>query len=186
MRMEKKGQVWVETVIYTLIAFIMIGAVLAFVKPKIEEFQDRAIVEQTLTALEDLNSVIFSVVQGGPGNKRVVEMGIKKGFLEIRGDTETLFFEVDSKYTYSEPGSEVSVGSANILTQKKGKGNLITIVMNYSNRYNLTYQGSDENKVLTKAAIPYKIAIYNNGTQTTTNASGDSIVSETQIDFKIV
>ena len=70
MRMEKKGQVWVETVIYTLIAFVMIGAVLAFVRPKIEEFQDKAVVEQTISALEDINSVILAVVQGGTGNKR--------------------------------------------------------------------------------------------------------------------
>ena len=32
-----RGQVWVETVVYTLIAFIMIGLVLGVAKPKIEK-----------------------------------------------------------------------------------------------------------------------------------------------------
>ena len=43
---SKHGQVWVETVIYTLIAFALIGTVLTFVKPKIEEMQDSAIISQ--------------------------------------------------------------------------------------------------------------------------------------------
>ena len=38
---KKRGQVWVETVIYTLIALALIGTVLAFVKPKVEEMQDK-------------------------------------------------------------------------------------------------------------------------------------------------
>jgi uncharacterized protein (UPF0333 family) len=36
---NKRGQIWVETVVYTLIALVMIGLVLAFAKPKIEELQ---------------------------------------------------------------------------------------------------------------------------------------------------
>ena len=34
MVMKKEGQVWVETVVYTLIAFVLIGLVLSFAKPK--------------------------------------------------------------------------------------------------------------------------------------------------------
>ena len=48
---RKKGQIWVETVIYTLIAFAMIGLALSFVKPKIDEIQDRGIIEQSITLL---------------------------------------------------------------------------------------------------------------------------------------
>ena len=40
---EVKAQVWIETVIYLLIAFIMIGMVLAFVKPKLEDIKDKSI-----------------------------------------------------------------------------------------------------------------------------------------------
>ena len=42
-RSDKKAQVWIETVIYTLIALALIGTVLAFVKPKIQEIQDKIV-----------------------------------------------------------------------------------------------------------------------------------------------
>ena len=50
LRGEKgtKAQIWIETVIYTLIAFVILGAVLGFAKPKIEELQDKSIIEQSL------------------------------------------------------------------------------------------------------------------------------------------
>ncbi len=35
-RDDKRAQIWIETMIYTLIAFIMLGLVLAYAKPKIE------------------------------------------------------------------------------------------------------------------------------------------------------
>ena len=80
---SKLGQIWIETVIYTLIAMIMIGAVLAWGKPKIEELQDKSIIEQTLGVFEDIDSQIQSAVEGGAGNKRVVEIGLKKGSIKI-------------------------------------------------------------------------------------------------------
>ena len=48
---NKKGQVWIETVLYTLIGISLIGLVLAFVTPKINEAKDRAVVEQTINSL---------------------------------------------------------------------------------------------------------------------------------------
>lgn len=174
--MEKRGQVWVETVIYTLIAFVMIGAVLAFVRPKIEEFQDKAVIEQTLSAAENINSVILSVVQGGAGNKRLVEIGIKKGFLKIDGEIDKILFEVDGKYLYSEPGVDVSVGSVMARTETKGKSNIITMEMDYSDKYNITYKNEDKFKLVTKAATPYKIAISNDGKEN----------GKTTIDFEVI
>ena len=44
MKRGVNGQVWVETVTYTLIAIVMIGLVLSFAKPKIEELQDKTII----------------------------------------------------------------------------------------------------------------------------------------------
>ena len=43
-----RGQVWIETVIYTLIAFALIATALTYIKPKIEEIQDKAIVENMI------------------------------------------------------------------------------------------------------------------------------------------
>jgi type II secretory pathway pseudopilin PulG len=176
LNQNKKAQVWVETVIYTLIAFVLIGAVLAFVRPKIEEFQDKAIIEQTMSALEDINTIILSVVQGGAGNKRMVEMGLQKGILKIDAVNDKLIFEIQSRYQYSEPGSQVTVGNAMVQTKEDGNYNTVTITMDYSSRYNITYQKEDALKLLNQASTPYKIAISNNGKEN----------GQTKVDFEVI
>ena len=75
MKIQNKGQIWVETVIYTLIALILIGSVLVFITPRIQEIQDRAIIEQSIEMLQNIDSIISSVVIGGAGNKRIIEVG---------------------------------------------------------------------------------------------------------------
>ena len=86
-----RGQVWVETVIYTLIAFVLIGAVLAIAQPRIEEIQDKAFIEQSFGVMKDIDNIILSLAQGGVGNKRVVELGLKKGNLIIDGHYDDNF-----------------------------------------------------------------------------------------------
>ena len=57
-----RGQIWVETVIYTLIGLALMGLVLAFVMPKINESKDRIILQQTITSLNDIDEKINSVL----------------------------------------------------------------------------------------------------------------------------
>ena len=58
---EKKAQVWVETVIYTLIGLTVIGILLGFSKPKIDSMKDKIIIEQTIDLFERINSLILDV-----------------------------------------------------------------------------------------------------------------------------
>ncbi|MBU1129195.1 MAG: hypothetical protein KJ949_01025, partial [Nanoarchaeota archaeon] len=101
--MKKRGQVWVETMIYTLVAFALIAAVLFFVKPKVEEIRDQALIEQSLEVMKYFDSTILELGQSVSGNKREIEVGIKKGTLLIDGENEKIVFEMKSKYEYSEP-----------------------------------------------------------------------------------
>ncbi|MBU2562119.1 MAG: hypothetical protein KKF68_00460 [Nanoarchaeota archaeon] len=161
---QTRGQVWVETVIYTLIGFMIIGAVLSVAKPKIEEIRDKTVIEQSRGILEDINMILISIVQGGAGNKRVIELGVRKGSLEIDGVSDKLIFEIDnSRYTYSQPGENITSGSVIINTEKIGEYNVITLTSNYGGKYNITYNGKDELKTLSKASTPYKIFISNKG-----------------------
>ncbi len=164
--LNKKGQIWIETVIYTLIAFVMIGLVLAYAKPKIEELQDKAIIEQSIAMVKDLDSLILTM--GGPGNQRTFELGIKKGVLKIDGKKDLIVFEIEGKHTYSEPGIDIFDGNLIIHTEKRGKFNTVSLTRDYSEKYNITYQGKDELKSLSKSSIPYKLLISNKG--------GDKIV----------
>jgi len=165
--LKKRGQIWVETVIYTLISLILIGAVLAFILPRIQEIQDKAIIEQSIEMLKNIDNVISSVVIGGPGNKRIVEIGIKKGNLIINSEDNQIIFEMESQYTYSQEGEIINIGSVTVLTEKIGSLNKITLTSNYS-KHDLTYEGNNESKTITRSSTPYKLSIENKGGAKTT------------------
>lgn len=157
----KRGQIWVETVMYTLIAFVMIGLVLGFAKPELEKMQDRAIIEQSIKVLKEIDILILNM--GEAGNQRLVKLDVNKGSLEIDAEEDRLVFKVESKYTYCEPGASISDGSLIINNKKIGAFNLINITRDYSTRYNITYEERDELKTINKAAISYTLLISNKG-----------------------
>lgn len=166
---KRRAQVWVETVVYTLIALTVIGIFLTFAKPKIEEIQDKTIIDQSVNILEDVNSIIGTLIERGAGNKRIIEVGIKKGKLTIDGENDQLIFEIDGRSIYTEPGIDGTQGkfvkvSSNVIasTQKIGNLNKVMLISNYSN-YNITYQNNKESKTLVKSPTRYKISISNEG-----------------------
>ena len=170
--MNKRGQIWVETVIYTLIAFILIGLVLAFAKPKIEELRDKAILEQSIEMMEDLDLTITEVIQAGAGNKRVIEVGIKKGDITLDGASDKIIFEFDGKHVYSEPGEDIQKGNLIIRTEEVGNIAFINVTRDYSD-YDITYNEGDYLKIISKAATPYNLVISNSGK----NVDGKIIVN---------
>ena len=158
---KRKAQVWIETVIYLLIAFVMIGLVLSFIRPKIEEIRDKAIIEQSLELLKEVENLMLTI--GSPGNKRLIELNIKKGSLIVDGENDRILFEIESRYVYSEIGEEIQVGNVIALTEDKGEYNFVTLKRDFSSSYNITYKNEDKVKTLNKASTPYKIYITNNG-----------------------
>jgi hypothetical protein len=160
---NKKAQIWVETVIYTLIAFAMIAMVLSYAKPKIEEAQDKAVLEQSIRILQEIDLVISEINQGVPGNKREIGLTIKKGTLKIDAENNRIFFEMDSKYQYSELDTEITDGNLIIFTRKKADFNVVNLTRDYNEDYNLTYQGEKISKALTKAPTQYNLFISNDG-----------------------
>ncbi|MBU2503796.1 MAG: hypothetical protein KJ879_01965 [Nanoarchaeota archaeon] len=161
-RRSRRGQIWVETVIYTLIAFTLIGLVLAFVKPKIEEIQDRGLVEQSIKVLEEIDSVVSNI--GTSGNQRVIKLGISKGTLNIDGGNDKVFFNIESRYAYSEPDENVNSGGIDIYTAELGSAYNINLTLNYTTEYNITFQNSDTIRQIGKASTPYRVSISNEGT----------------------
>ena len=159
---KKRGQVWIETVTYTLVAFVLIGAVLSFAKPKVEELQDQAILEQSIKMLKQIDSIIQEVGEKGAGNKRKIELNLRKGELNINSEENSIMFFMESRYMYSQPGQTYEESSINITTEEKGKYYNLTMERNYPN-FNFTYNGKEENKRIVKATTPYALFIANNG-----------------------
>ena len=172
----KRGQIWIETVIYTLIGLALIGIVLAVTLPRIEEFKDKATIEQTIEALNTFNSRVNEVL-AAPGNVRKVELKMKRGNLFVKGISDEIVFElegIDKKY--SEPNIPISSGNVDILTETLGTGYKVSLGLNYS-IYDITYQGADENEQFSGVSIPYRFIIENRGFPT-----GDG---KLQIDIRV-
>jgi type II secretory pathway pseudopilin PulG len=160
---NKIAQVWVETVLYTMIAFTIIGFVLAYAQPEIEKFQDKSAIKQSIDLMADLDSKILEVVRNGEGNKRVLELSIKKGSLNINGTSDCLTFEIESSYPYTEVGESYSEKGISITTSQIGGKNKITLLKNYSETLNITYFGKEETKIISKSSTFYSAYVENKG-----------------------
>ena len=166
-RKGKLGQIWVETVLYTLIGLALIGLVLGFVTPRINEAKEGLLVEQTIESLNALDNEIDSVLQA-PGNIRQIDFTMKKGEFFIDGEGDKLRFVLTGlKKPYSEPGEIIEMGRVNVITTREQKSNSVELTIDYTNSINLTYfeGGSplDIEKKFTQAATPYKFSIKNHG-----------------------
>lgn len=162
--MDKRGQVWVETVIYTLIALAMIGLVLSFVQPKIMELQDKSTLQQSISMLNGIDNQISNAAQNGPGNTRKVQVTLNTGSLTIDGVNDLLVFSMDkSHYQFSEPDRPVNFGSIVVYTHTVNDLSTVNMTLNYSQVYNVTYQGANAIGIITQASTPYNIFITNKG-----------------------
>ena len=87
---NKNAQVWVETVIYTLIGLTIIGILLVATLPRIEEMKDQSLIEQSIQSLGKINEQIYDALKA-PGNRRVIQqLSIGKGSFFIDGEKDKL------------------------------------------------------------------------------------------------
>jgi hypothetical protein len=158
---NSKGQVWVETVVYLLLAFVMMGLVLSFIKPKIEEMRDKTIIEQTVEVIKEIDNSIITI--GSPGNRRLLEVGIRKGTLNIDAETNAVIFEMESAYAYSEAGATIQSGNVEVTTEETARNYKVIIKRDFSQEYDLTYDNQQLPKALTKSPTSYNLYITNKG-----------------------
>ncbi|MEK6847092.1 MAG: hypothetical protein AABY16_02910 [Nanoarchaeota archaeon] len=166
-KLSRRGQIWIETVVYTLIGLALIGLVLAILTPKIKEFRDRSIIEQSIDSLNVIDSKINEILDA-PGNKRKIELTIEKGKLAINASQNTIYFIIDESHSrYSEPGVSLQVGRINLTTKELTETYLINLELNYN--YNLTFDGAmgdrPELVEFTPVSPPYKFFVENRGIQ---------------------
>ncbi|MEI6849636.1 MAG: type II secretion system protein [archaeon] len=160
---SKLGQVWIETVLYTIVGLAIIGIVLGFAMPKINQSKDNIVIQQSINSMKEIDSQIREVARSS-GSLRIPEFTIRRGFLDIDGVNNKIFLKIDDlSNLYSENNVSFNDGNVNIVSLKGDKKNSVIISLNYAN-FNITYEGSHQNKVLAPAASAYKISIYNNGT----------------------
>lgn len=173
---EKRGQIWIETVVYTLIGLALIGLVLAILTPQVREFRDRSTIEQTIDSLNVIDGKISEVLDS-PGNRRKIELTLSKGEIYFDGANDIIGYALaNSKSMYSEPGVSIQVGRVNVTTYKLTKDYAVYLNMSY--KQDVTFDGIDKVEKFGPAKIPYNIFVLNNGTRTI----GTPPVSRVQIE----
>ena len=168
---NRRGQIWVETVIYTLIGMAVIGLVLAGALPKINEKKDSLVIGRSIEALGNIDDKIYAVSDAS-GSRRVINLEVKSGSLVINPATETISWTIDSSFAYSEVDKSVSFGKLNITTTKKGNYK-VRLELKYNN-FDLNYNGQNVNeKRFNVAPTPYILVINNKGRDETGRISID-------------
>jgi type II secretory pathway pseudopilin PulG len=117
---NKSGQVWVETVIYTLIGLSVIGILLAVATPKIADMKDNLRINEAIDILNQMDSKI-SEVQSAPGNQRYYGLTINKGKVILNGSSNEIVWVIETNLRYSEPGITIyPTSDFKVLTEGDG------------------------------------------------------------------
>ncbi|RMD65920.1 hypothetical protein D6817_05170 [Candidatus Pacearchaeota archaeon] len=166
---RKKAQIWVETVLYILVALALIALVLALVMPKINQRKERIIVEQSIAALSVFDAKIAEAIDRGYGNiRKVPQFKFTRGQLLINTTGDEIVFLIDDLTApYSEPGVEIAQGPIKLKTTKRASSYLVTLRLDYHSPpiANITFQGRDDVvKKFPRTSKPYDFTILNNGT----------------------
>ena len=160
----KKGQVWIETVLYTLIGLAIMGVILSLVKPTLDQKRDQLILGQAIEILNGIDSQIADVIYRGEGNTRTVDVTLRKGVIVINSPNDSIELSMESQHMYSEIGREVKSGRIVIFTKELSKKNyVVSMRMDYKISSNITFSGSEREKTIQESSTPYKIVITNNG-----------------------
>lgn len=159
---NKRAQVWVETVIYTLIGLAVIGLVLAGAMPKINQKKDEIAIDQSIESLSLINDKIYEV-QRGTGNRRSVSLEVKSGSFIIDTNRDEIYWVLESSFPYSEVGYTVSIGKINVTTTGEEKPWAIELKTSYS--MDIVFDGQTVGgvKQFDAASIPYTLTIENDG-----------------------
>lgn len=157
-----RGQVWIETVVYTVIGLSLIALVLGFAVPKVNQAKDKLAVEQGIRSLQEIDEKINAVMARGDGNVRIVEVIMKRGNLMINTSENTIALILNNiQKPYSEVDVPIYIGPIQVISKKAQRGYIASLSIDYI--FNITYAGEElqEPKIFTSAAIPYRFSITN-------------------------
>lgn len=152
-----RGQVWIETVLYTLISLVLIGLVLSYAIPKLQAVQEKTIIDQTIASMRILDQTIKSAVELGSGNVRTYELALKRGIFEINPESDSIVFTLDDmSKPYSEMNVPINFGPVQLISLED-RGNIqAKLIMNYTNLNILT----DKDELsLSGTPVPYQLRI---------------------------
>lgn len=160
--LKKRGQVWMETLLYTVVTLSILTMVLSFALPKLQQGQERAVIASHVTSLKMIDKIILDLSSVSAGNQKKYILPLEEGTFTVDGVANTISITIpDVGVKYTEPDIPVSDGRVTILTTKTGKKEYLVVAStSYTNfGINITAKNRDEIFELTKAPTPYEIVI---------------------------
>ncbi len=158
----KKAQVWIETVVYTLIGIALIALVLGYVIPKVNKAKDTLAVEQSIRSLQTVDEKILAVMSAGDGNVRSLEYSIKRGTLIINSSNDIIQIIIpDMSQPYSEVNIPIVIGPVTLVSNKTQRSYNARLTLDYG--FNITYAGKDNGleRAFTPSSTPYLFTFTN-------------------------
>ncbi len=158
-RQDKKSQVWVETVIYTLIGLTIMGALIAVITPRVNMMIDRSVISQSSESLNYISDQISDSLSSS-GNQRAISLMVKKGEYVINPAENSIYFILKgTTYLASQPNEVTPQGEITILTTEKSKKSYDVKLELKLNAINLTYQDTKLGKTLTNSPTAYSLIV---------------------------
>jgi len=160
---NKIAQIWIETVLYTLIGLAVIGLVLAFATPKIKAAQEKVLIEQSIEIMNNLDRVITTIQDRGLGNVKSYTFTIKRGILIIDSSNNEIKLILEGLSSeYSEPNTPIDEGRVKLLTETKANSNTVTLRLDYRlSNTDIRYEQRDIEHTFNQAPTPYTLYVRN-------------------------
>ena len=139
-----RGQIWIETVVYTLIGLALIGIVLAIVVPQVNKWNDLNRIQEAIGILNQIDSQrITPLAISDVGNKwSYGPFQVGRGRFYIDTEKEKIIWEIsDSKEPYSQAGFIGTDGAVKYVSSEGDDEFNITMWLEYP--HNLTFNGED-------------------------------------------
>jgi len=165
----KKADIWISTVLYTLISLAIIGTLLGVVRPRIDEMRDHYLIDQTIGALNQIDKTVTSV-KTAQGMRLPVEFQLSRGILIFNTTSKIIQWSLpDSRYQYSETGFPVSIGKLSLKTSNTSSDRWnILVQLNYSDII-FTVNNQSIPKTYQSSSRVYSIWAENKGTDPATS-----------------
>ncbi len=175
----RQGQVWMETLLYTVVGLAIIGTVLSFALPKLEQNKERASIAEQISTLKILDALVLELANAPAGNTRIYSVSIDKGIMTIDGSKDTISFsipEVGAKY--SEEGVSLNDGRVSVLTSAAGKKKYNVDLTTSYDTLGIDITADEQDRIIefTPAPTPYTLQIAREQSLYLEPASGKNVV----------
>ena len=109
MKQNKKSQIWISVIIYTLVAVLALVLILNTGIPILTEMKDRAVFNKIKDVMLDLDRHITEIANQGEGSQATVSFEIRDG--EILFLDNQLIWELETKSKIVSPRTKTVLGN---------------------------------------------------------------------------